>query len=123
MPGGSILMPSARKSDIPVAAAGPAMKLAQSMTLSPSKIRSVTSHSPWIIHHRDTEHAEGLCALCLCGESLNGEAVRIAVAHDMSGRRAGEMGADHQHRPFRKLGQHAFPRLARLLRVAVGRRR
>jgi hypothetical protein len=42
MPGGSILMTSAPKSDITVAAAGPAMKLAQSMTLSPSKMRSVT---------------------------------------------------------------------------------
>src|ERR1700736_5245036 len=101
MPGGSILMTSAPKSDITVAAAGPAMKLAQSMTLSPSKIRSVTSHSPWIIHHRDTEHTEGLCA-----ESLNRKTVRIAVAHDMSGRRAGEMRADHQHRPFRQFLQH-----------------
>jgi hypothetical protein len=39
------LMTSAPKSDITVAAAGPAMKLAQSMTLSPSKIRSVTEFS------------------------------------------------------------------------------
>ncbi|HYU12343.1 MAG TPA: hypothetical protein VEK82_07200 [Stellaceae bacterium] len=44
MPGGSILTTSAPKSDITVAAAGPAIKLAQSITLSPSKIRSVTGH-------------------------------------------------------------------------------
>ena len=45
MPGGSILITSAPKSDMTVAAAGPAIKLAQSMTLSPSKMRSVTSVS------------------------------------------------------------------------------
>jgi hypothetical protein len=45
-PGGSILTTSAPKSDITVAAAGPAMKLAQSMTFNPSKMRSVT-HDPF----------------------------------------------------------------------------
>src|SRR5205823_9682785 len=41
-PGGSILITSAPKSDITVAAAGPAIKLAQSITFNPSKMRSVT---------------------------------------------------------------------------------
>jgi hypothetical protein len=36
------LITSAPKSDITVAAAGPAIKLAQSMTLIPSKMRSLT---------------------------------------------------------------------------------
>jgi hypothetical protein len=39
VPGGSILTTSAPKSDITVAAAGPAMKLAQSITFKPSKTR------------------------------------------------------------------------------------
>src|SRR5260370_20305 len=38
-------MIAAPKSDITVAAAGPAIKLAQSMTFSPSKMRSVTNNS------------------------------------------------------------------------------
>jgi hypothetical protein len=42
MPGGSIFTTAAPKSDITVAAAGPAIKLAQSMTFKPSKMRSVT---------------------------------------------------------------------------------
>src|SRR6266436_9733932 len=41
-PGGSILITVAPKSDITVAAAGPAIKLAQSITFKPSKMRSVT---------------------------------------------------------------------------------
>src|SRR5438067_240650 len=60
IPGGSILMTSAPKSDITVAAAGPAIKLAQSMILSPSKIRSVTNESSSCVlatNHRGTEHA------------------------------------------------------------------
>src|SRR5712691_11933316 len=44
-PGGSIFTTSAPKSDITVAAAGPAMKLAQSITFNPSKMRSVTNNS------------------------------------------------------------------------------
>src|SRR5947208_12272461 len=39
-PGGSILITSAPKSDMTVAAAGPAIKLAQSITFKPSKTRS-----------------------------------------------------------------------------------
>src|SRR3984885_12259367 len=53
MPGGSILTTSAPKSDITVAAAGPAIKLAQSMTLSPSKMRSVTCDFLSLPHHGD----------------------------------------------------------------------
>src|SRR5438874_6498052 len=98
MPGGSILMTSAPKSDITVAAAGPAIKLAQSMTLSPSKMRSVTHRSLRIVHHRGTENTEisssALCALCLCSELIShGEAVGVAVADDTAGGSAGEMRA------------------------------
>ena len=46
MPGGSIFTTSAPKSYITVAAAGPAIKLAQSMTFNPSKMRSLTCMSP-----------------------------------------------------------------------------
>src|SRR6185437_5179910 len=46
MPGGSILITSAPKSDRMVAAAGPAIQLAQSITLRPVKRLSVIAHSP-----------------------------------------------------------------------------
>src|SRR5216683_2042299 len=48
-PGGSILITAAPKSDITVAAAGPAIKLAQSMTFKPSKMRCVIDNRPEII--------------------------------------------------------------------------
>src|SRR5262249_6414407 len=101
MPGGSILMTSAPKSDMTVAAAGPAIKLAQSMTLSPSKMRSVTS--VFLVS--------------------NGETVGVAVAHDTAGGRAGEMRADDQNRPLRQFLQHALARPMRRVGIAVGRRR
>src|SRR5579863_9711844 len=96
MPGGSILMTSAPKSLITVAAAGPAIKLAQSMTLSPSKMRSAMS-CPSNIHP-----------------------VRIVVPDDAAGGGAGEMRADHQYRPAREIGQHPFTGALTHLRVAIG---
>src|SRR5437764_5810759 len=127
MPGGSILITSAPKSDITVAAAGPAMKLAQSMTFSPSKMRSVTGQPLFELwfHHEDTKDTKErnfvpLRDLRVFVVNLDGEAVGVAVAHDTAGGGAGEMRADHQHRPLRQLLQHALARLPRLIRVAVG---
>src|SRR6516162_7608447 len=98
MPGGSILITSAPKSDMTVAAAGPAMKLAQSITFKPSKTRS-----PII-------------------PSSHGQAECIAVAHDMAGGAAGEVRADDEDRDIGQLGQHALACLLRLNRIAVGGR-
>src|ERR1044071_598937 len=100
MPGGSILITSAPKSDMTVAAAGPAIKLAQSMTLSPSKMRSVTRNSLLqFIHHEDTKITKRNNVALLRGHRVfavnsDGEAVGVAVAHDTAGGRAGEMRAD-----------------------------
>src|SRR5215471_1883319 len=69
MPGGSILTTAAPKSDITVAAAGPAMKLAQSITLRPSKTRSPI---------------------------LSLQAECLAIVQDTTGGAAGEMRADDE---------------------------
>ena len=45
------------------------------------------------------------------------------VAHDTSGRPAGEMRADHENRAIGKTGQHSLTGLPRLGRIAVRRRR
>src|SRR5438067_2677458 len=64
-----------------------------------------------------------LCSLCLCGELISHcQPVDTAVPHDMSGRGAREMRADHQDRPPSQLGQHPLAGLLRLLRIAVGGR-
>src|SRR2546429_1286756 len=94
-PGGSILTTVAPKSDITVAAAGPAIKLAQSITFKPSKTRSPMP-------------------------SLQPECV--AVAHDVAGGSTGEMRANDQDRRIRKPGQHALARLSRFGRIGIGGR-
>src|SRR5947207_4807235 len=98
-PGGSIFTTSAPKSDITVAAAGPAIKLAQSITFNPSKTRSPIIYS-----------------------SL-GQAVGVAVPDDMAGGPAGEMCADDEDRIIGETGQTALACQPRLGRVAVRRRR
>src|SRR5215471_15031524 len=96
MPGGSTLTTSAPKSDITVAAAGPAIKLAQSITFRPSKTRSPI---------------------------LSLQAECLAVTHDAPGSAAGEMRADDEDRGIGKAGQHVLARARRFGRVAVCRRR
>src|SRR5215469_11008548 len=96
MPGGSILITSAPKSDITVAAAGPAMKLAQSITFRPSKTRSPI---------------------------LSLQAVRLVLTHDSAGAAAGEMRADDEDRSIGEAGQHPLAGLLRRGLVAVRRRR
>src|ERR1700730_14032576 len=78
-PGGSILTTSAPKSDITVAAAGPAIKLAQSITFKPSKTRSLM---------------------------LSLQAERGAVARDAAGGPTGKMRADDKDRGIGETGQH-----------------
>src|SRR5919108_2996049 len=79
-PGGSILMTSAPKSDITVAAAGPAIKLAQSITFKPSKTRS-----PILLLQPEC----------------------VAVTNEVAGRAAGEMRADDEDRGIGETGQHS----------------
>src|SRR6202040_3211628 len=98
-PGGSILITSAPKSDITVAAAGPAIKLAQSITFKPSKTRSPIIQlltRPSGTRRRPGRHARGP---------------------------AGEMRADDEDRGIAEMGQTALARQPRLDRVAVRRRR
>src|SRR5262245_9521674 len=95
-PGGSILITSAPKSDMTVAAAGPAIKLAQSITFKPSKTRSPI---------------------------LSLQAECATVARDPAGGSAGEMRADDQDRGIGEVGQHAAARQLRLDRIAVRGRR
>src|SRR5215472_3038405 len=95
-PGGSILITSAPKSDITVAAAGPAIKLAQSITFSPSKTRS-TIADPFSDH----------------------QTKRLAVAHDMAGGAARKMRPDDQGRCVGESGQHLLAGMARLSRVGI----
>src|SRR6185437_10291453 len=102
IPGGSILTTSAPKSDITVAAAGPAIKLAQSITFKPSKTRSLTTH----LQEFSRNQAEG-----------------VAIALDPPCGPSGEMGADDEHGDTGEAGQHALAGQARLGRVAVCRRR
>src|SRR5215813_8122777 len=89
-------MTSAPKSDITVAAAGPAIKLAQSITFKPSKTRSTI--------------------LLLQAECA-------AVAHDTASGPASEMRTDDQDRGIGKVGQHALARQTRLSSITVRRRR
>src|SRR5215831_18727741 len=84
-PGGSILTTSAPKSDMTVAAAGPAMKLAQSITFSPSKTRSLIRNLPAF---------------------SDSEPVRVAVGHNVASGAAGEMRADDEGRGIGEAGQH-----------------
>src|SRR6516165_1295770 len=95
-PGGSILITSAPKSDITVAAAGPAIKLAQSITFSPSKTR------PGI--------ADPLS---------NCEAERVAVARDVACGASREVRADDQSRSPGEPSQHRLAGTARLSRVGI----
>src|SRR5207302_8928416 len=97
MPGGSILMTSAPKSDITVAAAGPAMKLAQSITLSPSKTRS-------LIEPLSLSNCESVC---------------VAVAHDPAGGAPGEVRANDQGRRPGEGGQHCLAGAACLGRIGI----
>src|SRR6516162_8619252 len=82
-PGGSILITAAPKSDITVAAAGPAIKLAQSITFSPSKTRSP-----------------------IADPSSIREAERLVVAHDPAGAAPREVRPDDQGRRAGEPGQH-----------------
>src|SRR5215471_9565211 len=95
-PGGSILITSAPKSDITVAAAGPAIKLAQSITFSPSKTRSA-----------------------IADPSSNREAERAAVTHHMTGRAAGEVRPNDQGLLVGEAGQHCCAGTARLNRIGI----
>src|SRR6266481_7032941 len=99
MPGASILITSAPKSDITVAAAGPAMKLAQSITFSPSKTRSP-----------------------IADLSSNHESERVAVALDPAGGAPGEVRADDQGRAVGEAGQHPLAGLPRQGRIGIGGR-
>src|SRR5215469_1221504 len=99
MPGGSILMTSAPKSDITVAAAGPAIKLAQSSTFRPSNTRSPIG----VLRS-------------------NGQTKNVAVADDAARRPTGEVRADRQGRRLRQVGQHPLPSVPRLERIGVGGR-
>src|SRR4029077_6758373 len=78
-PGGSILTTSAPKSDITVAAAGPAIKLAQSFTCKPTKTRSLM---------------------------LSLQAERGAVVRDAARCPTGKMRADDKDRGIGETGQH-----------------
>src|SRR5215469_14837877 len=98
MPGGSILTTSAPKSDITVAAAGPAIKLAQSITFKPSKTRSPISYPS------------------------RGQTECVVVAHDMSCRAASEMRTDDEDRCIGQAGQHALACAMRLRGIAISRR-
>src|SRR5262249_31143075 len=87
------------KSDMTVAAAGPAIKLAQSITFKPSKTRSpITSSS-------------------------RRQAVGIVVADHVTGGPAGEMRADHEDRGIGQTGQHTLARHLRLGGIGVRGRR
>src|SRR6516165_8576989 len=96
IPGGSILITSAPKSDITVAAAGPAIKLAQSITFSPSNTRPAIADP---LSNRQTEGA--------------------AVAHDPAGGAARKMRPDDQGRCAGEPGQHLLAGMARLFRVGI----
>src|SRR5712671_6891519 len=104
-PGGSILITSAPKSDITVAAAGPAIKLAQSITFKPSKTRSPINPPPQ--RHLLLQRSSGDQAEC------------VAVAHDMTGCPAGEMRADDQDRVIAQAGQHQLTRAPRRIRIGI----
>src|SRR6516225_4843766 len=93
-------MTSAPKSDITVAAAGPAIKLAQSSTFRPSKTRSPIG----VLRS-------------------NGQTKRVAVADDAARRSPGEVRADHQGRGFRQAGQHPLTSVPRLERIGIRGRR
>ena len=59
------------------------------------------------------------CPHCLT-VNLNREAVGGAVADDVAGGGAGEVGPDDQHRPVGEVAQHALASTAGLVGVAVG---
>src|ERR1700730_11170725 len=108
-PGGSILITSAPKSDITVAAAGPAIKLAQSITFKPSKTRLPINPPPQ--RHLFLQRSSGDQAEC------------VAVAHDMAGGPAGEMRADDQNRVIAQAGQHQPTRALRRIGIGIRSRR